>query len=227
MITITNTETFGFEAAFRGIRNSFDSWSESDSILCKGEKFEDCTVHPAAGCPRNGDFSKDLFCVGSKDMKLAANLVNRGDDEGKFLRMIHVQCDICAPLYLWKQLDTYKIGTVANSCSTMHRIHAKEFTMDDFSHDHLCELSKEDLGRTIETLNKCRELYLETKDKKYWWQLIQLLPSSYNQMRTWDTNYQVLRHIYNARKNHQLDEWHVFCEWIESLRYADQLLVTK
>ena len=147
-------------------------------------------------------------------------LANAGTDHGKFMRMIHVQCDVTAPLYWWKEADQYKVGTVTDSCSTMHKIHAKEFTLDDFSYEHLYA-PLQDLRPTIDLLNMYRERYLETKDKNDWWQMIQLLPSSYNQLRTWDLNYAVLKNIYHARKDHKLDEWHTFCDWIESLQCSE------
>ncbi len=139
------------------------------------------------------------------------------------MRMIHVSMDVTAPLYWWKEYDTYKVSTVANSCSTMHKIHAKEFTLDDFSTDHLCELSIADLNRTIETLNKCRQLFIETKDKKYWWQMIQLLPSSYNQKRTLDFNYETAVQIIRQRTGHKLDEWHTFVDVLWDLPYMLRL----
>ena len=163
------------------------------------------------------------------------NLVKAGSDHSKFMRMITVTCDITAPLYWWKEFDTYKVGTVRNSCSTMHKIDSKEFTLDDFSHEHLGTWQSEDgvyyggminsLKRTIKDLNYCREYFLTTKDKERWYQMIQLLPSSYNQRSTVQLNYAVLRNIYHARKNHKLDEWHTFCEWVESLPYSE--LITK
>ena len=148
-------------------------------------------------------------------------LASAGTDHGKFMRMIHVQCDVTAPLYWWKEADQYKVGTVTDSCSTMHKIHAKEFTLDDFSHEHLNDESTEYLSELVDLLNRYRELFLKDKNKSWWWQMIQLLPSSYNQLRTWDLNYAVLQNIYHARRNHKLDEWHTFCDWIESLPYSD------
>ena len=188
---------------------------------------------PAKDC----DPDKYHFCVGENDFKLMQTLAAAGQDHGKFLRMITVTLDITAPLYWWKEFDTYKVGTVANSCSTMHKIHAKEFTLDDFSHEHLT--GKTDglwvnadgkdfmcsaydfCAITCDVLNFYRKKFLETNDKKYWWQLIQLLPSSYNQRRTVQLNYAVLKNIYHARKGHRLDEWHTLCGWIESLPYSE------
>ena len=208
MLTIENAETFGWEAAIRGMRNPKNSWNKSDSrwsFQCENGMDE----------PR--------FIVGESDLKLASALANSGADDGKFLRMIHVQLDVTAPLYWHKEADQYKVGTVTDSCSTMHKIHAKEFTLDDFSHEHLYS-PMHDLKPTVDLLNVYRERFLATKDKEDWWQLIQLLPSSYNQRRTWDLNYAVLRNIYHARRNHKIDEWHTLCNWIETLPYAKELI---
>ena len=208
MLKIENAETFGWEAAIRGLRNPFNSWSKSDSWWSS---------------PNENGTDAPMFIVGENDLKLASALANSGPDDGKFLRMIHVQLDVTAPLYWWKEADQYKVGTVTDSCSTMHKIHAKEFTMDDFSHEHLYS-PLHDLKPTVDLLNVYRERFLDTKDKEDWWQLIQLLPSSYNQRRTWDLNYAVLRNIYHARRNHKIDEWHTLCDWIETLPYAKELI---
>ena len=208
MLTIENAETFGWEAAIRGMRNPKNSWSKSDSRWSSPDE-------NGTDAPR--------FIVGENDLKLASALANSGADDGKFLRMIHVQLDVTAPLYWHKEADQYKVGTVTDSCSTMHKIHAKEFTMDDFSHEHLYS-PLHDLKPTVDLLNVNRERFLDTKDKEDWWQLIQLLPSSYNQRRTWDLNYAVLRNIYHARRNHKIDEWHTLCDWIETLPYAKELI---
>ena len=208
MLTIENDETFGWEAAIRGMRNPKNSWSKSDSRW-------------SFPCENGTDAPR--FIVGENDLKLASALANSGADDGKFLRMIHVQLDVTAPLYWHKEADQYKVGTVTDSCSTMHKIHAKEFTLDDFSHEHLYS-PLHDLKPTVDLLNVYRERFLETKDKEDWWQLIQLLPSSYNQRRTWDLNYAVLRNIYHARRNHKIDEWHTLCDWIEKLPYAKELI---
>ena len=208
MLKIENAETFGWDAAIRGMRNPKNSWSKSDSWW--SSQNENGTDAP-------------MFIVGENDLKLATALANSGADDGKFLRMIHVQLDVIAPLYWHKEADQYKVGTVTDSCSTMHKIHAKEFTLDDFSHEHLYS-PLNDLKPTVDLLNVYRERFLETKDKEDWWQLIQLLPSSYNQRRTWDLNYAVLRNIYHARRNHKLDEWHTLCDWIETLPYAKELI---
>ena len=159
--------------------------------------------------------------MGAADLELMKRLIKSGTDHSKFLRMIGVTCDLTAPLYWWKEYDTYKVGTVANSCSTMHKIHAKKFEREDFSTDHLIPRMKEVLDITIANLNACRGNFLETQDKKWWWQMIQLLPTSYNQKRTVQLNYAVLRNIYHSRKNHKLDEWHDFCHWIEGLPYSE------
>ena len=172
---------------------------------------------PAKEC----DPDKYNFCVGEKDFCLMKKLAAAGPDHGKFLRMITVAADITAPLYWYKEYDTYKVGTVANSCSTMHKIAEKEFTLDDFSHEYLNEKSLYMLNDTIQYLNAVREAFIETKDKHYWWQMIQLLPSSYNQRRTVQLNYAVLKNIYRARKGHKLDEWNQFCQWIEGLPYSE------
>ena len=221
MIKIENTEIIGWEAAIRGMRNPMNSWEKSDSEFDR---------EPRNYFDENGTPCTDLrkFVIGPNDLDLMKQLRNAGTDHRKFMRMITVYVDITAPLYWWKEFDTYKVGTVANSCSTMHKIAAKEFTLEDFSHEHLLE--KEDdmlwsaqniLDEVIMGLNHYRKKYLETKDKKYWWQMIQLLPSSYNQKRTVMMNYEVLANIYKSRKNHKLDEWKEFCEWIETLPYSE------
>lgn len=208
MLKIENAETFGWEAAIRGMRNPKNSWSKSDSRWSS---------------PDENGTNAQMFIVGENDLKLASALAKSGPDDGKFLRMIHVQLDVTAPLYWWKEADTYSVGVVKNSCSTMHKIHAKEFTLWDFSIEHLYS-PLHDLKPTVDLLNVYRERFLYTKDKEDWWQLIQLLPSSYNQRRTWDLNYAVLRNIYHARKGHRLDEWHTLCDWIETLPYAKELI---
>lgn len=222
MLKIENTETYGWEAAIRGMRNPKNSWDKSDSEW----KYYDGDCY-------NGVLD-GVFVIGKNDLDLMMRLRNAGTDHRKYLRMITVYCDITAPLYWWKEFDTYKVGTVANSCSTMHKIHAKEFTVDDFSHEHLSTETYDEEGwvdttRSSENLldfivchlNVYRELYNETKDKKYWWQMIQLLPSSYNQKRTVELNYEVLANMYKSRKNHKLDEWHTFCDWINTLPHSE------
>ena len=207
MIIIEKTDVYGWESAIRGMRNPMNSWDKSDSGVQEvyGIGYE--------------------FVVGKNDLSLMKKLVNAGSDHSKFMRMINVTCDITAPLYWWKEFDTYKVGTVANSCSTMHKIHAKEFTIADFSWEHLNLASCQMLEMIIEALNLNRATLIDTKDKEYWWQMIQLLPTSYNQKRTVQLNYAVLRNMYHSRKNHKLDEWHVFCDWVESLPYADLIVL--
>lgn len=214
MIKFENVEVMGWEHAIRGMRNPMNSWEKSDSHY----------LYPRGGVP-----ARVYFDVGDNDLALMKKLVKAGTDHRKFMRMITVYVDITAPLYWWKEFDTYKVGTVANSCSTMHKIADKEFTLEDFSHEHLMGYDELNWGDTvplvtlecvIRALNVYREKYLETKDKQYWWQMIQLLPSSYNQKRTVMLNYEVLANIYNARKNHKLDEWRELCEWIEGLPYS-------
>ena len=200
MISVSNIEVFGWKAAIRGMRNPMNSWDKSDS-------FED-----------QGD-----FIIGPNDMKLMWQLIRSGAEHRKFLRMIHAQMDVTAPLYWWKEFDTYKVGTVANSCSTMHKIHSKVFVLDDFSHEHLTGKSLEILQSTIDRLNFCREVYLKDKDKDLWWQMIQLLPSSYNQKRTIDLNYEVCRTIIHQRTGHKLDEWNQFVDALKNLDYMGDL----
>ena len=254
-IKISNVDIFGWNAAIRGMRNAMNSWDKSDSYWTHIENPKTLATAPYQ------------FFLGDNDHDLMMRLAQAGSDHAKFRRMIKVQMDILAPLYWWKEFDTYKVGTVANSTSTMHKIHAKEFTEEDFSMEHLLTFSDFDIpeevrpyaledgseyiksnpilkvfsrgnnnyflspsgimGHLVDMLNKCRELFLETHDKKYWWQMIQLLPSSYNQLRTVDLNYEVLHNIYHARKNHKLDEWHTFCEWIENLPYSEIITCEK
>lgn len=225
MIKFENIEVMGWEAAIRGMRNPMNSWEKSDSHR------DGCRSTPL--CYKSKDYE-----IGQNDLDLMKRLAKSGTDHRKFLRMITVYVDITAPLYWWKEFDTYKVGTVANSCSTMHKIEAKEFTLEDFSHEHLMDepiyvhdgldideeriISTGLLNETIFCLNVFRKKFLETKDKKYWWQLIQLLPSSYNQKRTVMLNYEVLANIYKSRKNHKLYEWSVgFMDWIKSLPYSE------
>ena len=200
MIKIEKTEVIGWEAAIRGMRNPLNSWDKSDSSV---------VLHAAVA-------------IGGNDLGLMTRLRNAGTDHRKFMRMITVYVDLTAPLYWWKEFDTYKVGTVANSCSTMHKIHAKEFELCDFSYEHLSDFSLQIvLQQTVDALNHYRSAYLRTKDKFNWWQMIQLLPSSYNQKRTVMLNFEVLANIYKSRKNHKLDEWHDFCRWIEALPYSE------
>ena len=223
MLKIKNTEVLGWEHAIRGMRNPMNSWEKSDSFIpcyqkteChKCEVNQKCAYYFEDGNP----YKKDDF-IGPNDYTLMKNLRNAGTDHRKFMRMITVYLDVTAPLYFWKEFDTYKVGTVANSCSTMHKIHAKEFTLDDFSCEKLYD-PLGDLRPIVDRLNVYRERYLKTKDKNDWWQMIQLLPTSYNQKRTVMLNYEVLANIYKSRKHHRLDEWHTLCDWIEELPYSE------
>lgn len=222
MIKIEKTETFGWEDAIRGMRNPLNSWDKSDS-------------YPAVDCGKFGKIEREGTCkkedrdctgfecyeIGPNDLKLMKNLAKAGTDNRKFMRMIIVYFDITAPLYWWKEFDTYKVGTVANSCSTMHKLAEKEFTLDDFSCEHLEPEMITVLNEVIFALNTARKWYVSYKNKTDWWQMIQLLPSSYNQKRTVMLNYEVLANIYKSRKNHKLDEWNEFCCWIESLPYSE------
>lgn len=213
MLKIENTEIVGWNAAIRGMRNPMNSWEKSDSIF---------TQHTLEDWPHNTVKTFDV--LGTNDLDLMKRLRNSGTDHRKFMRMITIYVDITAPLYWWKEFDTYKVGTVANSCSTMHKIHEKEFTLEDFSCEHLLPTAKKSLESTIDILNGYRDQYNVDTDpimkKNYWWQMIQLLPSSYNQRRTVMLNYEVLANIYKSRRNHKLDEWHTFCDWIEELPYS-------
>lgn len=245
MIKLENTEVMGWEATIRGVRNPLNSWDKSDSgWYLTGTP----GTNPAAA---NDKYLREKYCIGDNDLDLMKRLAKAGTDHRKFMRMITVYTDITAPLYWWKEFDTYKVGTVANSCSTMHKIADKEFTVDDFSLEHLMSYSEglEDdflvysegdrfspattMYLTINMLNLARQRYLEAKTKpmkeeskraeimkRYWWQMIQLLPSSYNQRRTVMLNYEVLANIYKSRRNHKLDEWHIFCDWIKELPYS-------
>lgn len=227
MIKIEKTEVVGWEAAIRGMRNPMNSWDKSDSGECS-----DFSKVPITSC-REGDCmfydtpmcqGTKTFIIGENDMNLMKRLRKAGTDHRKYLRMITVYVDILAPLYWWKEYDTYKVGTVANSCSTMHKLGEKEFTFDDFSYEHLEARWLNTLEEIIDELNYAREVYnrCSTDAKKdWWWQMIQLLPSSYNQKRTVMLNYEVLANMYHARKNHKLDEWRDFCKWVESLPYSE------
>jgi hypothetical protein len=268
-IKIENTQVFGWEGAIRGVRNPMNSWEKSDSWFETSYNAEKniFTAHSinrdeGKNFDENSDENEFLYlyrvAIGPNDHKLLMNLCKGGTEEAKWRRMVHVQMDVTAPLYWWKEFETYKVGTVSNSCSTMHKIQAKEFVLDDFSCEHLFDHDdihwpkdfdadhpynitgipvvvrgfddnyhdlyfspKGILGLQIEMLNKCRDLFLNTKDKKYWWQMIQLLPSSYNQRRTIDLNYEVLASQYRQRKDHKLDCWHQYCDWIRSLPYSE------
>ena len=208
MIKLEKTEVVGWESAIRGMRNPMNSWGKSDS------------------------FWNDIGCgipyyeIRKNDIELMRKLAKNGSVHAKYRRMIAVYADIIAPLYWWKEFDTYKVGTVANSCSTMHKIHEKEFTLDDFSHEHLETVTSSmdfltSLEMLVDDLNTARNWYIKTKDQRFWWQMIQLLPSSYNQKRTVMLNYEVLANIYHNRKDHKLDEWREFCRWIEDLPLSE------
>ena len=239
MIKIEDVDVMGIRKAIKGMRNAMNSWDKSDS-------------YPAVDCKKCGKVEREGVCrkedrdctgfecyaVGEKDMELAKRLIKAGSSDRKFIRMIHVQADVTAPLYWWKEYDTYKVGTVANSCSTMYTIHKRDLTIDDFSHEHLSEKSMSFLQNLIEEINRNRSLYVKgfkgvpgdndydvkPYDKAYWWQMIQLLPSSFNQMRTIDLDYETLLNIYFQRRHHKLDEWVEFCKWIETLPYMKEFL---
>lgn len=241
MIKIENTNVIGWEAAIRGMRNPMNSWDKSDSGFCTTHGPAHCADCVYSDCHQDYVDIGTKYILGPNDHDLTTRLSNAGTDHRKFMRMIAVYVDITAPLYWWKEFDTYKVGTVSNSCSTMHKIADKEFTLDDFSHEHLLNMynnahgdalflngapnvrvdSNDLLCLTINVLNYYRKRYIETKNKRYWWQMIQLLPSSYNQKRTIMLNYEVLANIYKSRKSHKLDEWREFCAWIEGLPYSE------
>ena len=214
MIKIERTDVYGWEAAVRGMRNPMNSWDKSDSYW--GLLEDESPINPC---------DEPFFFIGHNDLDLMKRLSAAGSDHAKFLRMINVSADITAPLYWWKEFDTYKVGTVANSCSTMHKIHAKEFVLDDFSHEHMTSKSKAAMRNVINVLNLYREQYNRLKNKRDFMQMIQLLPSSYNQLRTVTLNYEVLKRIYFARRNHKLDDWHVLCDWIKSLPYFKEIVL--
>ena len=203
MLETANTAVMNMENAIRGARNPLNSWDRSDSWFDENGRFH----------------------LGENDLSLAKRLCAAGSDHRKFIRQIFVSVDITAPIYWWKEYDTYKVATVANSTSTMHKIHAKPFDLTDFSTDHMDEETLDEMKQIVAFLEKIRLKYMEHKDKQYWYDLIQLLPSSYNQMRTCTLNYETLRNIYHARKNHKLQEWHTFCDWIRELPYAQELII--
>ena len=214
-----NTEVFNFEGALRGMRNPMNSWSKSDSYYgCSEEKYcdkcyDDCIVY------------NNNYIIGANDMKLAQTLIKAGNEHRKFMRQIFVSVDITAPIYWWKEFDTYKVGTVANSTSTMHKIHSKPFEMEDFSVDHCTPEALDMMQKNIDFLETIRQKFIETKDKDLWYSMIQLLPESYNQMRTCTFNYENLAGMYYSRRNHKLAEWHTFCDWALELPYFKELLV--
>lgn len=221
MINIEKTSVVGWEAAIRGMRNPMNSWDKSDSGW---HLIGEPGTNQAAA---NDKYLREKYCIGDNDLDLMKRLAKAGTDHRKFMRMITVYLDITAPLYWWKEFDTYKVGTVTNSCSTMHKIGEKEFEMSDFSCEHMKPTSIKMMLDIIDILNKYRADYNNPESEKlgvkkdYWWQMIQLLPSSYNQKRTVMLNYEVLANIYKSRKNHKLDEWREFCKWIESLPYSE------
>ena len=237
MIKIEDVEVMGIRKAIKGMRNAMNSWEKRDSSLLFCHEII-CALCPYENLDSIECDNKSHFIIGEKDIKLCKNLIKAGSPDRKFMRMIHVQADVTAPLYWWKEYDTYKVGTVANSCSTMHTIHKRDLTIDDFSHEHLSEKSISFLQNLIEEINRNRSLYVKgfkgvpgdndcdvkPYDKAYWWQIIQLLPSSFNQMRTIDLNYETLFSIYHQRKCHKLDEWREFCKWIETLPYMKEFL---
>ena len=231
MIKIEHTDVYGWEAAIRGMRNPMNSWDKSDSFVCKEKAMSWEEIEDTCGkCPRGIDScdiydDKDYYIIGENDLDLMRRLSKAGADHAKFLRYINVTFDLAAPLYFFKEWSTYKVGTVANSTSTMHKIHAKPFTLEDFSHEHLNTTSLRTLEMLIVHLNNARYVYNRDKDKADWWQMIQLLPSSYNQKRTVQVNYQVLKAMYHARKSHKLDEWREFCKWCETLPYFKEICV--
>ena len=240
MLKIENYEVVGWEHAIRGARNPMNSWEKSDSNMC-GYTLQNAEIAPGV-TSLEWRQCKPYIDIGENDHDLLMRLCNAGTDHSKFMRMITVYLDITAPLYWWKEFDTYKVGTVANSCSTMHKIHAKRFTLEDFSIEHLHKRSNMFFSEVIDLLNYWRDIYLdggmvdnydgtariyEKKDKDAWWQMIQLLPSSYNQRRTIMLNYGVLANIYKSRNNHKLDEWHTFCDWIKELPYSEFIVGEK
>jgi hypothetical protein len=248
MIKLEYTDIYGFEAAIRGMRNPMDSWYKSDSNYgCRLKKERDCVnweqheegeitfCNECGWCDSLCDYTNPHnehreYIIGNNDLDLMIRLIKGGTEHRKFLRMINVTVDITAPLYWWKEFDTYKVGTVANSCSTMHKIHEKPFTFGDFSIEHIGDVPNcnpmyfASFDGVLTALNEARRGYLATNDKNYWWQMIQLLPSSYNQKRTVQLNYEVLLTQYHQRKGHKLDEWHEYCKWIESLPYMAEFL---
>ena len=201
MLEIQDYDVMGFRMVIKGMRNAMNSWDKSDSYVVA-----------------------DVFVIGEADMKLAKNLIKAGSSDRKFLRMIHVQVNVRAPLYFWKEADQYKVGTTTNSCSTMHTLHKRELTLDDFSHEHLTGDGLSSLESIIGQINFARQAFIETKDKSYWQEMIQLLPSSYNQLRTWDLDYETLISIYFQRRHHKLEEWRQFCDWIRKLPYMEEFI---
>ena len=237
MLEIQDYDVMGFRMAIKGMRNAMNSWDKSDSAnkTCDAFKCDDGCPYFYAYFYSKEDFLECVkplkFFIGEADMKLAKNLIKAGSSDRKFLRMIHVQVDVLAPLYWWKEADTYKVGTTMNSCSTMHKIHSKPITLDDFSiedvvvEDGPVGLKLEDCFiNVVEDCEMLRKKYIKSKDKRYWKALIQLLPSSYNQLRTWDLDYETLLNIYFQRRNHKLEEWKQLCQWIERLPYMKEFI---
>lgn len=225
MLEIKDCEVMGFRMAIHGMRNAMNSWDKSDSkeLFCDETDIEcwDCPYR-YKGCDQN-PYKKKPF-IGPADMKLAKSLIKAGSSDRKFLRMIHVQVNVRAPLYFLKEADQYKIGTTTNSCSTMHTLHKRELTLEDFSHEHLTGDGLSSLESTIGQINFARQAFIETKDTSYWQEMIQLLPSSYNQLRTWDLDYETLMSIYLQRIHHKLEEWRQFCDWIRKLPYMEEFI---
>ena len=222
MIKIENTDVYGFEAAIRGMRNPWNSWKKSDSefevdcVTCDNPLYPDCESCPVAN-------NSDKSLIGTADLALMKKLVSAGTDHSKFMRMINVTVDITAPMFWWSEYDTYKVGTVRNSCSKMHTIHIKPFDIDDFTHEG-CDKIPAAIDTLMYVVGECehlRKLYNDTEQKKYWRAIIELLPESFNMRATVQLNYAVLRNMYHARKNHPLDEWRDFCRWIETLPYSE------
>lgn len=232
MIKFSNTSVMNMDNAIRGARNPMNSWGKADSFSCKrcikrSIKEDECPIE-LSGKNIDNHYYDGCYIIGPNDMDLLKKLRKAGPDHRKFMRQIFVSVDITAPLYFFKEFDTYKVATVANSTSTMHKIHSKPFTMDDFSTDHMTEQTKEFMEIVVERLEAIRQKYmLRGKNKEDWYDMIQLLPSSYNQLRTVTMNYETLVNMYHARKNHKLQEWHELCSWIESLPYAKELIIAE
>ncbi len=240
MLKIKDFEVMGMNMAIQGMRNPLNSWDKSDSRLCNYAcaTIDDIPGENVCNYLCGGKAFNGYLKIGEADMKLCKNLIKAGPADRKFMRMIHVQVSILAPLYWWKQCSTYLVATTTNSCSTMHTLHKRDLTLDDFSHEHLFKRSIELLQNLIDEINRNRRIYvkgfksipgdntpdIEPHDKDYWWQMIQLLPDSFNQLKTFDLSYENLYSMYFQRRNHKLDEWHTFCDWIESLPYMKEFI---
>ena len=224
MIKIKNTDVYGFEAAIRGMRNPWNSWEKSDSVYSDVHNCEECAhKEDFSVCHSSTIYNCFDFIIGENDLALMKKLVSAGTDHSKFMRMINVTCDITAPMFWWSEYDTYKVGTVRNSCSKMHTIHIKPFDIDDFTHEG-CDKIPAAIDTLMYVVDECehlRRLYNDTEQKKYWRAIIELLPESFNMRATVQLNYAVLRNMYHSRKNHPLDEWKDFCRWVESLPYSE------